>query len=118
MELFNVLCLYFQAESLSNPHAEHDKLFTLHCAFGLSYQDSRNRLLTPVCMKQLRSGQLNTYNEIMTAATKTSAFEVQYPTVKLQTSGIFKRTFGGQYSTLYHKTLKEIQEILSFHILG
>lgn len=45
----------------------------------------------------------------MTEATKTtSAFEVQYPTVKLQTAGVFKRTCGAQYSTLQQKTLKEI----------
>lgn len=45
----------------------------------------------------------------MTEATKTtSAFEVQYPTVKLQTSDIFKRTCGAQYSILHQKTLKEI----------
>lgn len=101
---FYVQWLHFQAEPLSNPHAEHDKLFTLHCALGLSYQDSRNRLLTPDCTKQLRSGQFKTYNEIMTEATKTtSAFEVQDPTVKLQTGGIFKRTCGAQYSTLPQK---------------
>lgn len=45
----------------------------------------------------------------MTEITKiTSAFEVQYPTVKLQTAGIFKTTCGAQYSTLPQKTLKEI----------
>lgn len=88
--------------SVSNPHVEHDKLFTLHCALGLNYQASRNRLLTTDCIKRLRSIWFKTYNEITAKVmTTTSDFEVQYPTVKLPITGIFKRTCGAQHSRLY-----------------
>lgn len=88
--------------SLSNPHAEHDELFTLHCALGLNYQGSRNRLLITDCIKQLRSIWFKTYSEITAKVMKSiSDFEVQYPTVKILIAGIFKRTCGAQHSRLY-----------------
>lgn len=94
--------------SLSNPHAEHDKLFTLHSALGLNYQGSRNRLLTTDCIKQLRSTWFKTHNEITANVMKTDLILKSIPNSEITNHSYFQGGFWGTPKTII-KTKRKLR---------